>query len=251
MEIDETINRWFEETVTQMNAANKPDEPVYNLCSSILPIAHNYFNATLLLLNEDKKLPAMALIRVIAELAFRFQWCVLPNRQNEDVNIRIKRWLKESYKQKKRRQEKCLHSANGQQKATIKADIRRLDSEIDKIPYNSAGDLYGSLESLLCEQTGDVEITLSWKDHLYPILYAPFNQAIHPDLVVLSNLIEQSGNQRIFFGDYTSIDIATLKKHLVSCIYNIIVPTRMVYELKYEEIKQEYLKINKKHAKEI
>ena len=251
MEIDNIVNNWFEDTVAQINAANKPDESVYNLCSSILPVARNYCNATLLLLNEDKRLPAMALIRVLCELTFRLQWCVFPNKQNEHVNVRIKRWLKWSYNREKKDLERRLNLAENQEKTKIKENIKYLETEIQKIPYNFAGDLYGSLESLTYEQTGDGEISLSWKDHLYPILYTPFNQAIHPDLVVLSKLIKQSGNQRMFFGDYTSIDIATLKIYCVSCVYNIIVATRMVYELQYEEINQEYLKIKKKHAKEM
>ena len=247
MLIDETIDKWFKETVDKVNAEHRLDKPVYILCSSILPVAHTYCDAALLLLNNGKKLPAMALIRVLAELTFRFIWCLFPNKQSEDVNIRIPRWLKESYKQQKRNLKKLLPSADNQERDKIEAEIKYLEGEIEKIPYKFAGDLYGSLEDLTIEKPGDEGILLSWKNQLYPLLYTPFNRAIHPDLLLFSALMEQKGNVIIFSANSDKLDISVsgLKIYCMSCVFNIIAATRIVYSWDYQSIKQEYLKIKK------
>jgi len=249
MVIDETINKWFSETVAKMNAESKSDEPAYDLCSAVIPIAHNYCHATLLLLNTDKKLPAMALIRVLAELTFRFIWCLFPNKQDEDVNMRVARWLKESYKQEKRNLQKLLPSADEKERNSIEEAIKYLETEIGRIPYKFAGDLYNSLEDLALTSAGDGGKLLSWKNDLYPLLYSPFNLAVHPDFTLFSKLAKQEGNARTFFGDLGEFNTGELKIYCMSCLFNIIAATRIVYGWDYQNIKAEYLEIKKQMRK--
>ena len=250
MRIDQTIERWFRQTADDINSANKRDEPEYELCASILPLAHNYSDAALLLLNSGKKLPAMAIIRVVAELTFRFIWCLFPNKQNENVNVRIQRWLKKSYEQEIRNLKKRLPSADGKEQERIAAGIKYYESEAKKITYRSAGDLYGSLEDLTVNSPDNARKSLSWKNQLYPLLYTPFNQAVHPDLLVLFKLTKQTGNARMFGGDYDTVNINVLKIGCMSCVFNILAATRIVYDLGYQDIKKEYLEIKKQMKKE-
>jgi len=245
MEIDKTIDKWFKDTASALNTTIMTNEPEYNLCAGVLPLARNYSNAAIQLLNNGFKLPAMALIRILAELTLRIFWCFSPNSQDENPNVKIERWLKESYRQRKRCLEKYLISADKKERDKIENEVKYLRGEIEKIPYNSAGDLYGSLQSLVNNDSSDEEKNLSLKDALYPILYANFNQSIHPDLLVLLNLIELKENNYTFHGDYKELDVDTIKIYCMSCVFNIIAITRLVYKLGYEDVKQEYLKIKK------
>ena len=61
--IDTTIERWFAETVKDISGKVVADTPVDNLCTSVVPLTHKYCTATLLLLNNPHRLPAMALLR--------------------------------------------------------------------------------------------------------------------------------------------------------------------------------------------
>ena len=246
MEIDKTISKWFRETADKMNAVSKPNEPAYDLCSNVLPLSHNYCDAVMLLLNDGKKLPAMALIRVMAELTLRFIWCLYPNKQGEDVNTRIRRWLKESYIKAKQNLEKILPSADRGKREEIEAAIKRLNDDIAQIPYHSAGPLYNSLEDLAASNCGDWD----WENDIYPLLYTFFNQAIHPDLLVLSKLVKQNGDKRVYLADYDAMDIPELKICCMNCAFNIVAATRVVYEWDYQGIKKEYLDIKKYFKRE-
>ncbi len=247
MRIDKTIDKWFREIAEKMSSTPKEDKPIYDLCSSVLPLAHNYCDATLLLLDSNKNLPAMALLRILSELTFRLIWCLSTyNNPQEDVDIRIKRWLKESYKQRKRNLKKLLPSAGAGENKNIKKEIDFLQKEIDAIPYKFAGDLYNSLDELTIQTPDGKAKSLSWKDDLYPILYTQFNQAIHPDLLVLGRLIKQNENIRIFSGDFNDIDIVELKIYCMSCAFNIISYIRIIYDLDYQNVKTEYLDIKKR-----
>jgi len=242
MEIDNIVNNWFEDTVAQMNAANKPNEPVDNLCSGVVPFAHNYCNSTLLLLNNNKILPSMALLRVLAELAFRFTWCLYKdNPKKQATNVRIERWIKETYQQNVILLKKFLPSASPEEAQNITREIDFLEKAIRAMPPASAGPVYNSLG----------ELPPPYKEALYPLLYGNFNRAIHPDLKLLADLIKQEGNKRLFLSDLNNVDTQSLKIYCMTAAFTILSIVRLHYDWDYEGLKSEYLKIKKKHAKEM
>lgn len=239
MEIDETINKWFEEMAFKINAEIKTDTSVDNLFSSIIPLAHNYCNAVLLLASNERRLPAMALLRVLAELALRVIWCLYEdNPLKETVDVRIERWLKESYKQRKRNLKKRLLVADTKEKKNIENEIKYLESEIEKIPYKFAGDLYNSL----------ADLPPDYKNKIYPLLYGTFNQAIHPDLLVLRKLGKINNNVRTYSGDFNDISIDALKIYCMTAAFNILSVVRVHYKWDYEDMKSEYLAIKREFA---
>jgi hypothetical protein len=240
MEIDRTISKWFRETADKMNTVSKPDEPAYDLCSTVLPLSHNYSDAILLLINKGKKLPAMALIRVLAELTLRFIWCLFPNERSEDVDTRIRRWLKESHIQEKRNLKKISPLANPQKRRKIDARIKSLDNKINVILHKSAGDLYGSLEDLVPTNSRAGKKFPSWKADVYPLLYTPFNMAVHPDFTLFSYLVKETANKRHFCGDLVAQDTNELKICCMRLIFDIIATIYSVYKWDYRDIKKEY-----------
>jgi len=247
MEIQGTIKKWFEETAHKINTEIKTDKPVDNLVSGIMPLAKNYSDSVFLLLDNDRKLPAMALLRVLSELTLRLIWCLFATNDSEDtVDIRIERWLKDSYAKRKAYLDKLLPSYEGNDRISIESEIQYLKSKISEIPHEfpggkngKKGTFYKSLDELSVQDKNDK--SLSFKKDLYPILYSKFNTAIHPDLLVLSKLIKQDGNVRIFLGDLDEVNCKELGIYCMSCVFNIISFIRAYYEWDYTNVKEEYL----------
>jgi hypothetical protein len=244
MEIDTIIDKWFQETVDMINKEVKTNTAEDVLCSSALPISHRYCCATLTLLNSGFRLPAMALIRILAETVFRLAWCLhVDNPQNELVEVRIQRWLKESYKERKKHLKKLLPSSNCCQAIKINKEISYLENEIKKIPYGFAGSLYNSLQDLN-------KSPLNLRDKLYPLLYGNFNKAIHPDLLLLTSLVKKDENKITYSGDFNDISTDDLKIYVMTCAFWIVSLVRISYKWDYGDIKTKYLEIKKLYSTE-
>jgi hypothetical protein len=241
--IDTVINQWFQETTDKINKEIKTDVFEDILCPGIFPLAHRYCCAALTLLNNGFKLPAMVLIRILTEITFRLCWCLYKdNPQKEPIDVRIQRWLKESYKQQKRYLKKLLPSANSCQAKKVKKEMSYLDGEINKIPHKFAGDLYNSLKDLNIPPR-------NVKDELYSLLYSPFNKAIHPDLLLLSVLIKEDKveHARTFTGDLNDFSTNDLKIYVMTCAFWIVSLVKINYKWDYSNVKMQYLELKKLH----
>lgn len=136
--IETTTNKWFEETVSKVNDKVNSDTPADNLLSGIVPVAHNYCNAVFLLANANHKLPAMALLRILGELALRTIWCMYKdNPRKESHDVRILRWLKTTNDEEIKLLKKVLPSANPEDAADIRRTIVYLEGEIARIRIRS------------------------------------------------------------------------------------------------------------------
>jgi hypothetical protein len=236
--IETTTNRWFEETVSRANDNANLDTTADNLLSGIVPVAYNYCNAVFVLANANHRLPAMALLRILAELALKTIWCMYEdNPKNESHDVRILRWVKETNNEEIKLLKKVLPSADPGDTADIQRTIDYLQSEIDKNPHPSMGPFFNSLDELPSE----------YKKNIYPVLYVPFNRAIHPNLKLFSDLIRQEGNNRTFLPDL-EVDVQALKIYSMTAAFNILSIVRLYYEWDYKGMKSEYIAIKKEFA---
>ena len=138
--IETTTNKWFEETVSKVNDKVNSDTPADNLLSGIVPVAYNYCNAVFVLANTNHKLPAMALLRILGELALRVIWCMYKdNPRKESHDVRILRWLKTTNDEEIKLLKKVLPSANPEDAADIRCTIAYLEGEIAKNPHSFVG----------------------------------------------------------------------------------------------------------------
>ncbi len=159
--IEATTNKWFEETVSKVNDRVKSDTPVDNLLSGIVPLAHNYCNAVFVLANAEHKLPSMALLRILGELALRTIWCMYKdNPRKESNDVRILRWLKTSLDEEVKFLKKVLPSADSGDAADIQRTIDYLKGKIDKNPHPFVSIFYNSLD----------ELPTPYKKDIYPNL---------------------------------------------------------------------------------
>ncbi len=239
--IEATTNKWFEETVSKINDTNKSNKPIDDLLSGIVPVAHKYCNAVFVLAEANHKLPAMALLRILGELALRTIWCMYSdNPRKESHDVRILRWLKTTYDEEMKLLKKFLPSATSEDAATIQRTIDYLQGEIDNNPHTFVGPFYNSLD----------ELPTLYKQDLYPILIGAFHRAVHPNLKLLADLIRQEGNKRTFLPDLEEVNTQSLKIYSMTAAFNILSIVRLHYDWDYKGMKSEYLAIKKDLAAE-
>ena len=236
--IEITTNKWFEETASKVNDKVNSDTPADNLLSGIIPVASNYCNAVFVLANANHKLPAMALLRILGELALRTIWCMYQdNPKKESHDVRILRWLKTTNDEEIKLLKKVIESANPEDAADIQRTIDYLQDEIDNNQHPFVGPFYNSLN----------ELPSAYKKDIYPILYAAFNRAVHPSLKLFADLVRQEGNKRKFLPDL-EVDTQALKIYSMTAAFNILAIVRLYYEWDYKGMKSEYLIIKRESA---
>jgi hypothetical protein len=239
--VDNAIDRWFSETEAAFKKLHT-DRPVDFLCCSVTAIAHNYCSAALLLLNNGHRLPAMALLRVLAELAFRLVWCLYSgNPQNESCEVRIERWQKTSLKERKKFVQRMIESniSSAEEINGFRKELETLKRMINQIQQKPIGNFFEMLRDL----------PKPYKMDMYPRLYNNFNWAIRPDFLLLRRLVKQNANSHIVVSDIDD-DPTVLKIYCLTMALNILAVVRKNYEWDYDTIKTEYRKIKKDFSKE-
>jgi len=232
MKINATIDRWFEETFTRI--AGKldltPDNPnqIDLLCVSALKTCHDYSRAALLLLANGHEYPTKALMRCQCELIVKLTWILrVADDESEQtaedgVRERIERWLKSTYSQGIKLAENFMDAVAVDEREQLERDAKNLIILKEKIPFNEMPNLVQLFEGL----------PEPFKSEMYPILYDRFNDAIHVDLKSMTSIYRgrQGGS-------------AELEKYCAAYAFNINSLVRLNYDLKIDEIKEEYHKI--------
>jgi len=233
-------DRWFKETATMMDGGNLPDTSVNNLLSSVIPLTHNYCKAAFLLANHGHRLPAMAILRVLGELALRVTWCMYEdNERRESAEDRIMRWMKITYIEEVRRLKKLLPLYSDERAQEIRNMTTVLESKIESIQQSDTGRFYTSMN----------ELPKPYREKIHPLLYGSFNCAIHPDLRLFGALTRLKGNTRMFLSDL-DVTVETLRIYCMTAAFNILAITRVHYKWDYEGMKVEYLGLKKELAGE-
>jgi hypothetical protein len=239
--IDNAIDRWFRETEVAFKNVHT-DSSVDYLCCCATALAHNYCSAVLLLLNNGHRLPAMAPLRALTELAFRLVWCLYSdNPQNESSEIRIERWIKTSLIERKKYVQRKIESniCSAEEINGFKKELEELEQMIKQNSRKPIGPFFTSL----------TDLPEPYKKDMYPILYNIFNWAIHPDFLLLTQLVRQNAKSHTVVSDIDE-NPAVLKIYCLTVAFNIIGVVRLNYKWDYNTIKTEYLKIKKDFSKE-
>lgn len=234
--IDEVTNRWFEETASSMSKYVSTDSVVDRLLCGVVPLAHNYCNAVFLLANQDYRLPAMALLRVLAELSLRVIWCMFTdNPHKQSPEERIMRWLKTTNDDEIRHLKKVLPAVTPPNQRKIRQAISCLEAEQQKNRHSGTGPFYNSLD----------ELPKPYKVQIHPLLYGRFNQAIHPNLTLLHDLVRQTGPHRLVLNELQVASRDTLKIYGMTAAFNILAIVRLHYGWDHKKMKAEYLDIKR------
>jgi len=235
MDIEKTVNKWFDETDTQMHQKIKGFTSIDGLCACVLQVAKNYSNAIFLLLRNKRELPAKALLRVLCELMVKLSWCLtVPDEQTkneeETVKEKIQRWEKYTLCNNIRILEKFKDVALGDDKKKIQDSIDKLktkqlfsNEKIKEIP--KLLDIIGQLPGLFANE-------------VYPLHYLQFNNAIHLDV---TSLVDSYLNTDEFSSQHISKG-ASLKKYCIAHAFHINSLILLNYDCVTTKIENEYHK---------
>lgn len=242
-DIQTTIDKWFQETLSEIKKTTTEVGPADIVCQRVLAFAPAYSKSVLLLLEQNQKFPAMSVLRVLGELTLRLLWCLCSGSKKETPDIKAERWLKHELLEHKKVLEKVLPAIEAVQLAEKAVEMQHiiewLEKKANQIQPKGAGSLYGSLDTIPVEA----------KNEIYPVLYASYLPATHPCLWVLRDLaIKDEAKENVILRDPAMTPKRVLTVGLATTAYLLSVFIRIRYKLDYARIRSEYFRISQQKS---
>jgi len=236
-QVRKTLDRWLlAETQHRLADADLEDNPPNHLCISVIPVVHTYARAILDLIDAHYKLPAMGLLRVLAELTLTTCWCLI----EPDPEGKVHRWLKQSYIERRKFLGHLvdLPGIPENDKAEFSAELDEVNQQIEAIMESPAGGLWSRIAEIPSE-AGE-----SYKG-VYQLLYSPFHRGIHPDLTVLGDTLRHEGEETVSLGDFGPghIPANSLTRPCVHLVFQLVAHVRAYQKWDVEQLKREYAAI--------
>ena len=248
MEIDETINKWFEQVKQKLTGGKTYYKQVQldvdKLCGWVVTLLENYAQSVLLLLSKGRILPAKALLRVISDVCIKCKWCLkgLETSEEEFTN-RFDRWLRSSiseYKTSLERQLSILESEYGDEVASLKDRLRKQISEIEVTDIKKEKLL---ITNELISETWDTQSKLNVE-----VLYRRFHEAVHPDLVLFKKMLKESERKVIYKGDVNE-SAERVRGHCLAMLGYLFEAIYSMNQWDFSEFEEDIKKF-REHAKE-
>lgn len=252
MEIDEILDKWFDETFAMYQEKVHPPRGVDLLMMGVLQYSRHCSIATFILLKQEAKLSSMVLLRAYLELYIKLNWCLIndPTSQKDhkdEAYARFRRWdfkrLTEQRKPLKKELEVIEESSKPgifkDRKSEICKAIRKVEGEIEKCKnqrLKCMPDIWQMLKELSEEKTRHSPEDIL---RVYPRLYQRFNKSVHPDMDFIRKMVTNTGKAYICNCDVNE-DIQELKGYLLSMSCDINRKIRDFYGWDSAEVQKEY-----------
>jgi len=222
MEIDETINKWFKEIENKLKESALSKNNIDQMVNASLGLVDNYLNNAMRILQQDSKLPAMALLRVLNQFSSRVVWVLIGHNRNEnELQNRFKQWEKDSYIKEMGLCKKIVKFYEGNEKTQFENTIKTYKQEINKLKTAGVKELPPP-EQILEEVFGTRQIATGQ--------YSRLHQAIHPDLLLLGETIKNNGTSYMYNGDVDE-KIDDLKFECLICAHRFFKEICRYYKL--------------------
>lgn len=230
MEIEETINKWFDEAQDKLRKHGLQtgfDELIF----AAIVLLDNYFNCALMILKNKSRLPAMALLRCTGEFIAKIIYCLQSdNGQGSNVDERVKMWRKSTLQQDKKFCEILIDKYTGDDRNKIKNRIKEVDNEIAEIKTGKLPSTAHIFEEVFVKN--------------FPFaragMYQQFLGAVHLDLKILEETIEKKEGVTEYKGD-VDYDIDDLKFNCATQFFYFLRAIYDYYDLKtFDKIENEY-----------
>lgn len=184
------IEKWFNDTISRFETEIKSDRPVDHLCVTTLTVSVKYCEAILILLSNDCRMPAKALLRVLFELASKLAWCLrVPDDEmeaaSEIVGEKIQRWSKSTAIQKIRILKGFKECIQGNKAFKVDNLLKRWEKLHESLDCQNMPYFVNMLK----------ELPEPWATEFYTRCYLKFNDAVHLDVSSLGDRVEEDGNK--------------------------------------------------------
>ena len=227
MEIDETINKWFEETENRLQALGLPKNSIDEMFLASILLIDNYLNNVLVISNNGSRLPAMALLRVSGEFIAKLIYCLEGNENG--VSKRIESWEKTSLRKRKKFYENIIDRYSDCNRKKVQRWIDETEKEVNKIRVKGLPDAARIFADVFGEK--------------HPVgragMYLQYLGAVHIDLEMLEKTIKRNGTDSEYMGD-VEYNIEGLKFECLTHGYIFFKHLYEYYKLDFQEIRNEY-----------
>ena len=239
MKIDRTINKWFEETLAQINANVRQIRQLDSLLIGVLHCVRKYCNGIILLLDNDHKMPAAALLRILCELYANLLWCFkVSDKEGKaaDDNAIYKRFRRWGYKgviEHEKMLGKVSEATSGDYKQEVDKALKKLEKS--KAEYKNQG--------IRCmPDTAGIfrELRRDWAAEVYPRIYQYFSRAVHLDMKLIREMVQYRGGQILCFSDPPSYKTGELLLYCISIGCDVNGLLRKYYGFDSEQMQTEY-----------
>lgn len=240
IEINSTVDNWFRESLQLINSHKHTGAD--NLLASVLLCAKKHVISILLLLTNNHKLPAQALLRVLCELFVKLVWSLgRPKKLSKDDIY--KRFLRFDYTRVIKHEKILLNLAKSYPNSSdINASLVKAEESIEYYKNRRVKALPDVAE--IFRQVDKAHVTKEWTEHIYPKIYQDFSGAIHSDMRILRQFVQY--DKIAPYNDDVEYSIDTLKLHCVSMACDINLVIRDQYEATggiSEQMQKEYKSI--------
>lgn len=245
MEVDKTLDKWFDETFAMYQEKVHPSRGVDLLIMGVLRYSRHCSIVIFSLLEQEIKLSTMALLRVYLELYLKLCWCLKndPNSQKnhkDEVYDKFKRWDYKRLVEHRNLLNKLLEVTKDNSRSEICEAQKKVGDcigEYKKQRLKCMPDMWQILKEL-----SEAEEFQEFPEEilkLYPKLYQRFNKAVHPDMDFIRKMVIYTGEAFICVCDANE-DIKELKLYLLSMSCDINRMIREFYGWDSTEMQRDY-----------
>jgi len=234
MKVEETVNRWFENAQNRMVQISQSDNNfTTSFCSVAISVMKTYCSAIGFLIDNEFRLPAMALLRVISEFFVKFLWCIKP-RNDVEVRNRFHSWENTTAEKKLNLFDGILKSKVGLNEQEL-TRINQLKDEALKIK-NSKRD---RMPKITGKGSLFEEVSSFFGTDVSAPLYRQYCATAHIDTSVLSGFLVPT-DKGIGIKSDLDENLAMLKDRCLNFAYMFLIVLYKMYGWDIENIKNEY-----------
>jgi hypothetical protein len=227
-EVHSTVDNWFGESWNLIRNYHELTGADI-LLASVLLCARKHTIGVLLLLANNHKLSAQALLRVLCELYVKLVWTLgRPKKLSKDDIY--KRFQRLDYSRVIEHRKILRNLAKSYpHSSAINESLAKAEKSIqdyDKRRVKALPDVAG-----IFAQIDEAHDTKDWIGHVYPHIYQDFSGAIHSDMRILRELVQYDEYERtVSYKHDVEYSIDKLKDYCVSMACDINLLIRDQYE---------------------
>lgn len=252
MEIDNILDKWFDETFALYQKYVHPPRGVDLLIMGVLRYSRHCSITIFLLLRHEAKLSSMALLRAYLELYIKLHWCLIKDQTSQknhkdEAYARFRQWDFKRLIEQRNLLKKELEVIEGSskpesfkdRKSEICKAIKKADSFITENRTKGLKcipDIWKMLNEISKDNTQRPPEDIL---RIYPSLYQRFNKSVHPDMEFIQKMVTYTGKAYICKCDVDE-DIQELKLYLISMSCDINRMIRDFYGWDSAEMQNEY-----------
>ena len=189
--IEEAIGRWFTQNRGSLEGIRSPHRHRWITSSGRLHrLLKTISTSACLVAGHKRVLPAKALLRSAGEFTASLKYCIAGDTK-EEVDERIQRWRKSSWKKYKEYWEAVRNACKGADCADVDERIRQADSELAQM--TGLREFSQTKQILEWVFSQDLAVRVG--------VYAQYLSATHIDIVTLAQTITEEAGTTEYVGD--------------------------------------------------